>query len=798
MKRKISVLSLVVAMMLCFTAFFTVNVYADVKASSTAFDNALIGTDVLDTEVEKINFDDLYYSSCRVFNSENSAESMFGGFIRTGRNETSFEISYDVTVLEAPTADSVFGLGFKNVVNESVGNEKTNLIKSGGYEILFGKNQRLDGVAATSLSTVSVIKNGALSNTTSSVEKYATASLPSWLDFSLNSEYNFKLGAVLITDETGDNLKGYYIYLDVTQETNTQRLFGIYDYFDIRQAYADKLIDGFATGVVSGDGEYQITTKNTDNVTTLEEVKSYDILHLDQGSSPNYSYENASSAMFGCASVLKDLSMEISMRVIIETPATGWNAFEIGLRNCQGSLGGKYVYGNGGYCFSIGNCSMDPDGVMVGANSTYSLSIKRNGLYTNSKWYINAARVVRMPDWFNTILRTQGASYELTVGLRRIMDGEEAVGYYAYMKANDQIIVDFYDYFDWEANIDYFGDVLTGCVNNQGSYIITTRGNVDKEFEQVEKFDLSNLVPVTAEGITYQAKTKASATENVIGRYVYGKDSIGVSYKFKYTGTPVLDLSLKGLDDSTNADAVRYALDTKNNTFRIYTMATKVASFDSGALDLAQKGITLEEGEEYIIEYGVIRYRYKGGTEYNRAQVFLKINDVDVYTYNVDYIVSSTLGYYVGGRVTGTQGSVTIIPREENTVTVALTATTAKESCLVNGRNAVYYESTAPMGVIDVEYVIVSGEDCISINPYGVVTGLKEGTAVVKVKVTSQYGEYFSNEVTLQINPIETSFQKLTYSDNSGLWIGLSVGGGAIIIGGLVVLFIMLKKKAKK
>lgn len=791
MKRLITALCITCVLAFGFSfAAFAVSADEPAPTAPIEFEETLVGGDVLDANVETLNFDDLYLSSMTTFDSSNSDKSMFGGFLKTGRIVSSFEISYDVTVLEAPDANSVLGFGIKNVVSDA----KQNIIKSGGYEILIGKNSRINDVA-TSLSTISVIKNNALDNTgSSSVAKKAVSSID--LNLAEGAEFNIKIGAIRILN--GDETKGYKIYVKATKDSNTATLIEVIDYCDINEN-----IGGYASGVITGAGKYKIETKNSDNCTTLEAVKSYDILQLDEGTKSYYEANVDNKSMFGDAKVITDSSVEVNMKVIVETPVNGWSQFMVGLKTCVSGVNFNAMHG--GYAFVIGNQTHGN-----GGNNYKTLSIARNGLFNGSAWPNLSVKIVAMPDWFASIFTTKGSAFKYTVGLRRIMDGDTFKGYYGYMKANDVLLLDFYDYFDWDGtsdagitNSDYFGEILSGLVNYAGAYTITTCGETDKSYEEKKDYDLSELVPVTAEGLTYKGE-KASAEEKVIGRYLTNEESIGISYKFKYTGSPKMDLSLKGLDDAEKADAVRFSLDIKEKTFRVYTVDTKETSFDSGELDFAAVGLTLAENTEYDISYGVVRYKYGDVGKYNRAKVFFSVNGVTLYEYHVDYIGASTLGYYVGGRIIGEEtDSVTIIPKKDNQLSVTITAKTLKESIKAGEKNAVSYESSAPFGLSTVEYVITSGEDVATVNEYGVISGLKEGVAKIKVKITTQYGVYESNEAEVNVLAAEESEDTLK-SQADEFALGCSGGcNGSVADGTLVLLpvlaiiaaIIVLKKK---
>lgn len=216
-------------------ASFAVSAEGAAAAETTEFETIFTDGDVLDETVETLNFDDLYLSSMTTFDSSNSLKSMFGGFLKTGRIVSSFEISYDVTVLEAPDNNSVLGFGIKNVVSDS----KQNIIKNGGYEIVIGKNARLSD--ATSLSTISIIKNNALDNTgSSSVAKKAVSSID--LNLAEGAEFNLKIGAICILNV--DNIKGYKIYVKAVSNSYDKTLIEVYDYCDINEN-----IGGYASGV---------------------------------------------------------------------------------------------------------------------------------------------------------------------------------------------------------------------------------------------------------------------------------------------------------------------------------------------------------------------------------------------------------------------------------------------------------------------------------------------------------------------------------------------------------------------
>lgn len=776
MKKLVSIVSLFVIAVTCLFLGAVMPVYADgevvpqdVKAVTLA------SGDVLETTVEKLNFDDLYLSTLTEFDKDNAKDSMFGGFIETtkARIEKSFEVSFDLLVTEQTDASSIFGLGIRNVSKDG----KVNLIQNGGYEILFGANSRLSGVVATSSSTVSIVKNGA-----GMVDKYAVFDLPAWFNLDKDTELNIKIGSVRIVESAKPmDTKGYYVYVQATIGSQSQKIAEMYDYCDNGENIGSAL-----TGVVNGAGKYTIYTKNSDNVTTLEDVKSYDIMQLDQGTTSYYNVVN--KGLFGRARTATDNSLEVSMRVIVDQPMTSWHMFDIGLKTCYN---GEFDHFNGGYDFKIGRNQSTNSG-----NSNDTMSIVRNGLYDGKNYHVNAIKIAKMPSDFASDMFTKGANFKLTLGLRRIISGEDVLGYYAYIKYNDRLVMDFYDYFDYQANLDYFGDVFTGGIEAQGAYYITTTGTVDREFEQIKEYDLSELVPVTANGVTYTADSAIDYSEKVVGRFLSGENSVGVKYKVKFTGTPALDLSISALDDGEQADAIRFNVDVENQTFRVYTVATKTADFDSGELDLSALDVEIEENTEYLLEYGVVRYKYKGTNDYNRIQVYLKLDGKTLYHYNVDYISKPVLGYYVGGRVIGGAGeSVTLLPTEENVLSVTVTASSLKDEFVVDEKNAIVYESTAPFGLTEVTYQIISGEENISINPYGAVTGLKEGTATVKVVLTTQYGVYESNQITLTVNAKESVQSGLSgnYSDFTIVWIigGIVVGLGAI--GALA--FIYLKKK---
>ena len=788
MKKIVSIISLlIIAVACCFGgAVYSVSANAQAENLQGA---QLSANDRIDQTVERLSFDDLYLSSLTQFDESNARESMFGGFVETekARIEKSFEFSYDITVLETPDANSVFGLGVRNVATS----DKVNLIQSGGYEILFGKNDRLDGIASTSFSTVSIVKNGALNTQTKTgaVEKYAVFTLPAWLVFEENAEMNLKIGSVrIVAQDKPLDTKGYYVYVTATQGNNTAKIAEVYDYCD-----NGVNIGSAATGIVKGAGKYSILSDASSAKRGLEAVNSYDILQLDQGKTSYYNVIN--QGLFGRARTATDNSLEVSMRVLVDTPAKTWHMFSIGLKNCYY---GEFDHFIGGYEFRIGRNTHIADS---SGNSNDTLSIFRNGLPKGSgKYTRNVVKLAKMPEAFKQDMFTKGASFKLTVGLRRIVAGEEILGYYAYMKHNGETVLDFYDYFDYEKEFDYFGDVFTGGIEAEGAYYLTTCGETDREFEDFNVYDLSSLVPVTQSGLVYEADAVGSSTEKVISRYVTGESSIGVRYKVKFSGSPVLDLSLSALDDSTKADGIRFKIDERTQSFRVYTIATKFADFDSGDIDFSARGMALQEDREYLLEYGVVRYKYVGCDKYEMAQVYLRMDGVDLYRYDIDYMRSVTLGYYAGGRVTGEAGDkVTLIPTEDNQLTVSVTASTLKQDVKIGERNAIDYQTNAPMGLTKVEYKCVSGEENVLINEYGAVTGLKAGTAVVKVLLHTQYGTYESNEVTLTVSPLQAQ-AALEYSYMSNTWIALCIGLGVIAVAGIasVITVIIIKKKKLK
>lgn len=781
MKKIVSIISLLVIAITCLFAGSVTAVFAEDNLVSQNVKSATLSQgDELDARVEELNFDDLYLSSLTEFDKANAKDSMFGGFIETTkvRIEKSFEIALDVLVLESTSADSVLGFGLRNVAL----NDKVGLIQSGGYQILFGKNVRLDGIETTSKSTVSIVKNGALSGGTSTVDKYAVFNLPTWLSFDKDAQVNLKIGSVRIIEPSKQmDTKGYYVYVTATVGENSAKIAEMYDYCDNSEN-----IGSAFTGVVDGSGKYSIYNKETDNVITTETAESYDLLQLDEGTTSYYNVVN--KGLFGRARTATANSLEVSMRIIVDTPATSWHMFDIGLKNCYN---GEFDHFNGGYGFKIGrNKSVE------GGNSDDTMAIIRNGLYDGKDYHVNAMRIAKMPTDFKTDMFTKGSIFKMTYGIKRIISGDQVLGYYAYIKYNDRLVMDFYDYFDYEANLDYFGDVFTGGIEAQGAYYITTTGTADKEFEQINEYDLSKLIPVSAEGVTYTADSASNYTEKVIGRYLTKENSVGVKTKVKFIGKPAIDLSLSALDDGEKADSIRFNIDVKNQTFRVYTVAMKDQDFDSGELDLSALDITVNENVEYLLEYGVVRYKYEGASEYNRAQVYLKIDGVTLYRYNVDYIGALVLGYYAGGRVIGSENeSATLIPTEDNQLVVTVTASTLKEKFFVDEKNAIVYQSTAPFGLVDVEYQIINGEQNVSINKYGAVTGLKEGTATVKVILKTQYGVYESNQITLNVSPKASAPSNLSeYRDFTVLWITLGVVAILGVASAIVVVCIKKKK----
>ena len=61
------------------------------------------------------------------------------------------------------------------------------------------------------------------------------------------------------------------------------------------------------------------------------------------------------------------------------------------------------------------------------------------------------------------------------------------------------------------------------------------------------------------------------------------------------------------------------------------------------------------------------------------------------------------------------------------------------------------YSSSTPYRDTTVKYIFIEGEELATINEYGVVMPTGTGTVKVKVQLLTPYGNFESNEVTIQV-----------------------------------------------
>jgi hypothetical protein len=233
---------------------------------------------------------------------------------------------------------------------------------------------------------------------------------------------------------------------------------------------------------------------------------------------------------------------------------------------------------------------------------------------------------------------------------------------------------------------------------------------------------------------------------------VSGADSYQVKLGAIFTGNSILTLSLAGIDESLK-NGLLFSFDKKENSFSVQGKNDSgLVVFDSGNLSCASGGVVLTEGKKHEIEYGLQRYRYEKETEYSRVKMFLAIDGVVLFNQNFDFGSKLALGYFTGGYVAGEKdATVTLSALEENTITTVVTARALKESVAVGQKSAVTYSSSTPYRDTTVKYIFIEGEELATINEYGVVMPTGTGTVKVKVQLLTPYGNFESNEVTIQV-----------------------------------------------
>lgn len=688
--------------------------------------------------------EDVHLGSEEIFTAENADSSMFGN-INIGRNAYGYEIEYDVEVITPASGWYQFGFGLKNIGHET----KKYLIQNGGYQFVFGRS----GVTEISsgADTITLMKNSIRDNNSPATVpvKYTQSTIPEWLDmFTAGYEFSIVTGAAVISD--GENDCGFYVYMKVFDENHEAvTLVDMYDYTDVM---SDDF-GSYATGIVNASEQsYRIYTKNGKKTRTMAEVKSYDILQLYNGKDNLNTKEN--NPMFDNVSAIYDEDIEVNYALTVnkDMATNTWNNLSFGLRNCPNGSTSFLVY-NGGYRFSFGNESS-----LTNGNNAETVVIARNGLYTGKEYPVNAYRMGVMPSWFFTSLHTKGYSCQLTLGVTRLLNGEEAVGCYAYIKVTDdthtdELVFDFYDYYDYASQVDYFGHILSGNIENSGEYYITTCGDINKEYQTLENVGLSDLIPFKNDIVyTSDGVIEVNEKEKVIGRYLSGTESYHVKLGATFVGGSILTLSLAGADE-TLENGLLFTIDQKENSVSIQGMGDGgIIAFDSGKLSCSSSGIQLTEGQNHEIEYGLQKYRYEGESVYSRVKIFFAIDGVVLFNQNYDFATNLALGYFTGGFVSGSKdATVTLSALEENTITTVVTARALKESVVVGEKSALAHVSSTPYGATSVEYIFTEGADIATINEYGVIVATKAGIIKAKVHLSTPYGEFESNEVTIQV-----------------------------------------------
>ncbi len=262
------------------------------------------------------------------------------------------------------------------------------------------------------------------------------------------------------------------------------------------------------------------------------------------------------------------------------------------------------------------------------------------------------------------------------------------------------------------------------------------------------KYDISQLVPIKEQGVTYSAAAdKSDASRSMFNAYM-PRSNMYVDFGVKFTEGDTANLGFDMAMRATSSHGVGgYSISLqKSNRAKSFTVST------------ANVSKTLAYEKDKVYRFRLYCQDFSYGTEIESSGVRLALctldqamNETIVLEDYIESLPSSKVGEWFTGVINGNEASsITIFPLNYQALDVNVGIKAGKNEVSI-GKIIRFESESSPATFNDkVIYVITQGSECAEINGNGL-TGKKDGTVKVKAVVTNEYGSFESEEITITV-----------------------------------------------
>ncbi len=299
------------------------------------------------------------------------------------------------------------------------------------------------------------------------------------------------------------------------------------------------------------------------------------------------------------------------------------------------------------------------------------------------------------------------------------------------------------------------------------------------------QYDLSELVPVSQNGVVYSAAAdKSDASRSMFNAYM-PRNNMSVDFGVTFTEGDNTNLGFDMSMRATSSHGVggySVSIQKSNRAKQFIVSMTN----DSAKLDY-------EKGKTY--RFRLYCHDFSYGTELEVSGVRLALYTLDenmaetlVLEDFIEILPSENVGEWFTGVINGNSSSfVTITPLNYKAKGATVTVKAGKTNVAIGKIVRFEYESSLATYNDVATYVITEGEQYAKIAGNGI-TGVADGVVKVKAVITNEYGTFESEEITVTVGSGKQE-------ENKGC--GSSLSGNAITLAfaSLVCVSVLVKKR---
>ncbi len=306
--------------------------------------------------------------------------------------------------------------------------------------------------------------------------------------------------------------------------------------------------------------------------------------------------------------------------------------------------------------------------------------------------------------------------------------------------------------------------------------------DVDESYTQ---YDVSEVVPVGAEGKTYVygENDKVDSANRALFGIKMNKLNYSVAFKMKAENTKTVNFSL-ALRSAKLGDTSGYKIVFKSDSIQVGKAEAQTVS--------------IKADTEYTVEVGCTDYYFDGEAVAAGAYVFVKLDGTLAAEAYIDPTDSDYSGLNTGSYLTGVLrgdkgGSLTVKPVDAKTFTPTVEVSATRTSVPVNKITRLEAVSSFETLLDEITYEIVEGEELATLQDNGL-TGTADGIVKVRAKVSNAFGDFYSDPIEITVGTgAAAEAEQPEKKGGCGSFVG-SVGAVAATLG-LLGAFVVLKKK---